>query len=138
MIGCAVSADLARYEREVDRAEEMADFADRLHHEHGDALAKRLMRCKGWISEALESDDVLANLTLAASYSADYHGPEADCALRNTFWPLAKEKAGELLQEAIDDYFDRYERQRPRRGWSYECEPPSPPDAESVDLSEYE
>jgi hypothetical protein len=139
MIGCAVSSDLARHEREMDRADAMDSFANRIHKEDAAKLAKRLMRCKGWIAEEIgEGGDTLADLALAVSYAADGDDIAAGAMLREAFGQSAKEKAGELLEEAINDYFDRCERQRPRRGWSYDDEPPSPPDAESVDLSEYE
>lgn len=133
MIGCAVTADLARYERELDRADFAELVADRVVPAHRAELAKRLLALKGWVAAAVEKrDDTLASLTQAIDYACRGDHLQASQLLCETFERAANAHADELLEDAVNDY--SFDLQATRRGNAR----PSEPTAKNINLSEYE
>ena len=133
VIGCAVSADLARYEAEQDRLYVTDMLAERIVVENRDAVAKKLLALKGWIAdEVTRGVDTMADLAQAIDYACRGDHVQAAQLLCKAFESAAQETARELLSEAADDYIE--ECGRLPRGY----EPPSEPDADSVDLARWE
>lgn len=125
MIGCAVTADLARYEREQDIAAAREDAAERIVVEHAPEVARRLMRLPEWVGESLDREGA-ANLALALDAAMDGASALAAERLLQAFKPAAEAKARELLSKAIDAYVEDYDPH------------PRLPDADSADLSAWQ
>lgn len=124
MIGCAVSADLARYQREIDREDAEEAFIESVVHEHTKALAGRLLHCSEWIAAVIGGGgDPLANLAIAVNEAANGNAGSAAMMLARAFVPEAREEAAALLTEACRDFL------RSPVG--------DPPTAASIDLSRY-
>jgi hypothetical protein len=125
MIGCAVSADLARYEAEYDRACALDDHVSDIVREHAEDVAERLLQCRKWVSEqfSMGEDEMLNDIEQAVMLAAAGDEIAAGRTLVRTFRAAAREAAGEILEAAT---IKAVELDR------------SPPTAESVDLGEWE
>lgn len=138
MTTCALDYALSLHEAEEDRRAACDDFCERIVVTHEKALATRLLRCKGWVSELIgEGGDPLADLVQAINAAIDFRDFEAGAMLRRAFLPATGEKARELLSEAAKEFAQANYNPR-ARGYSYDNPPPEAPDADSIDLSDYE
>lgn len=125
MTGCAVTAALARYEREQDIAEARQDAAAGVVDEHAQEVARRLMRLPGWIELSVDRE-AAANLALALEAALVGASGLAAERLLQAFKPAADEHARQLLDEAVERY-------------ATDPDPaPRLPDADSADLSAWQ
>ena len=130
---CAVSADLARHDAEMDRMYAEDRYIEDLIAAEQDALALRIMRTTGWCPQAIAEDEHLAaDVRDALHIALDGDEAEAGRRLVAAMRRAARDEADYKLQEAGRDYLDNM----PARV-TYE-NAPDPVTAESVDLREFE